>query len=189
MNKAVKCFGTRTVMTNIGQFLNAYPGINLISIGSGNGLLEDHIKTEFGTNTICIDPNPESYSPPPIVTKPDFPSVTALIERSPELVGNCLILLNWCNPNESRYDFDAIQSLRPIAFISIFESYMEESGAAGGQLFYDYIRSNSEYSLIHSTNGIYSGLLIEWYQQKELPIPEHNLKDKVYLIMRFDEDW
>jgi hypothetical protein len=124
MNKGIRCFGIATVFNNIGQFLNAYPGLNLISIGSGNGLLENQIRILFGINIICIDPNPESYSPPPIVIIPDFPSVEALIDGSPQLVGNCLILLNWCNPNESRYDFDAIQSLRPIAFISIFESFM-----------------------------------------------------------------
>ena len=188
MNKAINCFGTDTVFNNIGQFLNAYPGLNLISIGSGNGLLENQIRIRFGINIICIDPNPESYSRVPIVLAPNFPLVTDLIGVAPQLIGNCLILLNWCNPNKSRYDFDAIQSLRPIAFISIFESFMGGPGAAGGILFYEFIRTGNEYSLIHSTNGIDSGLLIEWHQQKDLPIPQHNLEDEVDLIMPFNEN-
>ena len=191
MNKAIVHFGIKTVMDNMRQFIANYPtDIALISVGSGNGALESRITEDCGKNIICVDPDPKSYYRiPEIVKVPDYPLVKDLVSASPEIVGNCLLLLNWCNPNDSEYDFEAIQLLKPIAFISIYESFLGDSGAAGGEKFFKYIHNTDEYNLIHLTAGIESGLRIEWYQRSNVEhVPTHDLETEVELEIPWEED-
>ena len=168
LNKAIQCFGIDTVLENITEFLASYQdkSFPLVSIGSGNGALEKLIlERNNKTNIICIDPFPSSFSQIPIQLSPDYAYDLDLIGANPAIVENCLLLLNWCNPNYSTYDYDAIQRLKPVAFISIYETFRGGNGAAGGEQFYNYIHKTTDYKLIHSTQGIGSGLLIEWYQK------------------------
>jgi len=187
MNKAIKCFGSEVVMNNIKEFINQYPEIPFVSIGSGNGLFEKTIQDEFGIKIICIDPLPESYSPKPVVLYPEYKTTNELIEKNPEIILNCIMLLNWCNPNESTYDYDAIKELKPIAFISIYETYCGSNGAGGGEKFYNFIKDNKIYNCVHMTKGKKCGLKIGWYQKKELKIPKIELEEEVDLEEEFDE--
>ena len=197
MNKGITCFGIEQVMLNMEAFVSSYKDIPLVSVGSGNGLLENEINSKCNVNIICVDPDPSSYSKPPIVIQPHYNYVKDLINAKPIIVNNCLLLLNWCNPNMSEYDYEAIKLLKPVAFIAIYEEHYHSYGAAGGIKFYEYIHNNDEYNLVHSTKGYedplmpinYSVLLIEWYQKKELITPNtEKLYSKVKLINIFDDN-
>jgi hypothetical protein len=164
-------------MANMLAFLSNYKNLPLVSIGSGNGLFEKLIlKKNESTQIICIDPNPKSYSKIDVQLNPDYSYDIQLTTEKPDIINNCVLLLNWCCPNNSSYDYDAIINIKPVAFICIYETFMGSNGAAGGERFYGYIRNTKNYKLIHSTIGMDSGLLIEWYQKSDYNlIPKHQL--------------
>jgi hypothetical protein len=218
-NKAIGCFGLKTVLKNIEAFVKvSYPARKeypndgapisfcagrkpLVSVGSGNAHLEALIRDKFSADVICIDPNPAAFdrkkmSPIPIsiAIQPHFPLVSDLVQKRPELVGDCTLLLNWCEPNKSMYDYEAIVALKPLAFLAIFEEFMGESGAAGGDAFFHLVRGrdklSSKYKLVHATGASKeddSGVLIEWHQRSNLPIPKHELESEVKLVQPFHD--
>lgn len=220
-NKAICCFGLKTVLKNIEAFVQvSYPARKeypndgapisfcagrkpLVSVGSGNAHLEALIRDKFSADVICIDPNPAAFNrmqtpPIPIAIQPHFPLVSDLIlektrsQKRPELVGDCTVLLNWCEPNCSVYDYEAIVALKPLAFLTIFEEFMGERGAAGGDAFFKLVRGrdklSSKYKLVHATGASKeddSGVLIEWHQRSNLPIPKHELESEAKLVQPF----
>jgi hypothetical protein len=64
--------------------------------------------------------------------------IDQLINKEPSLIHQCILFLNWCEPNTSNYDIDAIQKLKPLGIISIIEIYQNESGAAGSEKYYEW---------------------------------------------------
>ncbi len=62
---------------------------------------------------------------------PEAPSTEALVAARPELVGAAALLLQWPSPNDSVYDVDAIERLRPPLIIALWAC----CGAAGGSVF------------------------------------------------------
>jgi hypothetical protein len=177
-NKGVGAFGLDTVLKNVEAFVRvSYPARQdvtsdgapiafhagrkpLISIGSGNAHLEKLIQDQFGVEIICVDPDPSAFNqapPVPIAITPHFPRVSDLIESRPDLVGDCTLLLNWCPPNTSEFDYAAIIALKPLGFLAIFESFLGENGAAGGHSFFELVRGrdqfSSRYHLVHSTRA------------------------------------
>lgn len=171
MNKAIKAFGLDLCIKQVIQCINEHPDKVLISVGSGNGKFEHKIIDQYpNVKIICVDPDPESYSKLPILLYPEFSTTDDLVQKFPELVGNCLLLLNWCYPNDSTYDYDAIMKLKPIAFVSIYESLGDvTNGAAGGEMFYNFLHDeNNGYTLVHRVKGNNCGLLIEQYTQTSI---------------------
>jgi hypothetical protein len=127
----------------------------LISVGSGYGVLEEHIqKTYAKTNQklelICIDPEPCSYRfqnyPQQPLIKPDYAYIDDYLEQlekqqTKEQLYSCEknydsdLLLCWSSPNDSTYDLEAIIKLKPTNVFIIYEM----TGSAGSSSLHNWI--------------------------------------------------
>lgn len=121
--------------------------IPLIDLGSGNGAIAKYL-TDIGYNVITIDPliiGSRTHAPPldMIILKPKYNTVSQLIDNERNIVGNCNLLLNWCNPNDPNfncYDLDAIYKLKPLNIILITEL----TGGANSTIFHIWLRTICE---------------------------------------------
>lgn len=158
MNKGIKCFSCDVVLDHMRKFYQAYGGqLPIISVGSGIGAIEYLFQIQDGIMITCVDPNPMSYAyvyqnsdlTQPFIT-PHYSHVGDLIAECPDLVGHCLLFLNWCEPNQSKYDYDAIRQLQPVGVLTIIERFLGDAGCAGGQLFHNWMDSG-EMTKIHES--------------------------------------
>ena len=78
-----------------------------------------------------------------VVKNPDFLVVDELIPAHPAIIRNCIVILSWSLPNKSTYDYEAIDKLQPIAFLTIVETFHGRNGAAGGEKFHHILKNNS----------------------------------------------
>jgi hypothetical protein len=107
-------------------------GTTMVSIGSGNGILENWLCRQFPQlEVICVDPLEEKYFELPMDLKSlgldaDYSTAKSLAEARPDIVGNCCVLLNWPT-NNNDYDCESIDVLRPKFVLSI----VEYSGGSG----------------------------------------------------------
>lgn len=129
-------------INNLLDFLNLHPTLPVISVGSGNAILEDICSKLYKIKIFCVDPDPTSYSGKEIFLQPDYPYVDNLICEHESFIGNCVLIINWATPALD-YDMEAIKKLQPIAFWVLYE----ETGAAGGKQFHDFIISKSHYNI------------------------------------------
>ena len=151
-NKGIKSFGYNNVVDIISSFYNTYK-LPFISIGSGTGTIEFLAKKKNDDiNWVCIDNDTTMNYPSDAnkyINKPlmniDYNSCDELIINKPEIINNCILFLNWCLPNDSTYDFEAIIKLKPIAVLSIYEVFKDSNGAAGGELFYNWTQHDTDY--------------------------------------------
>lgn len=165
VNKCVRAFGLQTVCDIINRFEQTY-NKPIVSIGSGNGILENccqsiERRSKTPIKFICVDPDPMSYSNGPVCISPDYDTTTSLINAHPEIVQDCLLLLNWCDANESTYDYQAIIDLKPLAVLSLYEVYIGSNGAAGGEKFYQWIQSTPENGYLHAVDYRLEGSSID----------------------------
>lgn len=137
LSEGVKSFGSSFVTEILHQFYNSYK-VPIVSVGCGLAAIESLSINELKDDWILVDPNPLSYHPALFQSMPtepfhpiDYPTVDQLIKFKPEIVKHCILFLNWCEPNDSRYDYDAIIKLQPLAVLSIFEVFMDGFGSAG----------------------------------------------------------
>ncbi len=154
-NLGIKSFGYKNVVDIINSFYNHYK-LSVVSVGSGIGAIEYFAKKENDNlDWICIDINENPIDFPPSaknqINKPlmkvDYLSIDNLIDTNPSIVNNCILFLNWCLPNASTYDFEAIIKLKPIAVLSIYEVFDGINGSAGGEMFYHWTENNTDYHL------------------------------------------
>jgi hypothetical protein len=159
-NLGIKSFGYEKVATIINSFYNHYK-LPIVSVGSGIGAIEYFANNKYykkynnNMNWICIDinnnpihfpSNAHKYINQPL-TNIDYNSCDELIKNDPSIVGNCILFLNWCLPNDSTYDYEAIVKLKPKAVLSIYEVFYEANGCAGGQKFFDWTVNSDKYNL------------------------------------------
>lgn len=144
MNKAIQAFGEEVVLQWVRQVELATPDLRWISVGSGNGALEAKIG-----NVICVDPDPLSYNSDGLSSglkepycAPSYAYLDQLLAADPSVIGACRLLLNWCPPNDSDFDYQAIQALKPVAVLSIYERFAGGNGAAGGRKFHEWYDEN-----------------------------------------------
>jgi hypothetical protein len=110
----------------------------LISIGSGNGVIERKIEEKFKINVICIDPTPLSWSLSVSENKlPDYLTMDELINKNKTLIGSCNLFLNWCYPDHT-YDIESIILLKPRNLIIITD--LSDLHGAGGCAFHDFLK-------------------------------------------------
>ncbi len=154
-NIGIKSYGYKNIINIINSFYDDYE-LPIVSIGSGIGAIEYFAKKENNNiEWICVDINENPIDFPPSaknnINKPlmkiDYSSIDELIEKNNSIVNNCIIFLNWCLPNESEYDFDAIVKLKPLAILSIYENNDGDYGCAGGEKFYNWTINNNDYFL------------------------------------------
>jgi hypothetical protein len=129
-------------INNLLDFLNLHPTLPVISVGSGNAILEDICSELYKIKIFCVDPDPTSYRSDEIFLQPDYPYVDNLICEHENFIGNCVLIINWATPTLD-YDYEAIEKLQPMAFWVLYE----ESGDAGGKKFHDFIKSTSYYNI------------------------------------------
>ncbi len=179
-NKGIKSFGENQVKIILESFYTKFK-IPIVSIGSGSGSIEHYTKSNI--NWILIDPNPISFHGS-VIMEPNFSYIDDLITDNPNIVGNCLLFLNWCDPNDSEYDYEAIIKLQPIAICSIYDIYDDSYGAAGGEKFYNWtINENNNYQCIEEH-------YLHCHEDDEDFDIEVNIRIKIWQIKRlpFNED-
>lgn len=114
----------------------------IISIGSGQGIIEGFMHYMTGVNIICIDPNPSSYQKIPeqdlthsrvasvvgrMRTLPLFRNIKHYIDSSEELQ-NITLMINWPSPGQIvPWDINAIKLLKPKNIVVLFDMF----GVAG----------------------------------------------------------
>jgi hypothetical protein len=146
----VKSFGNNVVVSYI-KAMNSIEPIELpvVSVGSGLAQIEHEAQKSCPTlKWICVDPNPTSYHDNelacPIFIQPSYDVVETLIKQQPKVVDNCKLFLNWCLPNFSTYDYEAIILLKPSVVLCIYEEFEGNWGAAGGMKFFKWINDKNK---------------------------------------------
>jgi hypothetical protein len=193
-NIGIKSFGYKNVIDIINSFYNQY-NLPIVSIGSGIGAIEYFAKKNNNKiEWVCIDnqenpidfpPSAKIYIDKPLM-KIDNLSIDKLIETNPSIVNNCIIFLNWCLPNDSYYDFEAIIKLKPLAILSIYEDFNGISGAAGGEMFYNWTKNNTDYHLkeeytlyadkYHADDDEIMDIRIGWWQSNTFDVDDLIIK-------------
>lgn len=135
------------------RFLGVFKNTNLpiVSVGSGNGQYEWHLKNKHGLDDIqwyLVDPQPEKYRIycPDESIPPDYALVQDLVKAKPELVGNCVMFLCWPSPGKSKYDIEAIKILQPRGVVLVYETI----GCAGGTQLHHWLRGMEESDTLES---------------------------------------
>ena len=157
-NKGIHSLGEEVVLAYISGVDVTYGGIPMVSVGSGMAAIESVIPS---VNWVLVDPDPTSFpheckenGMEPFM-KPHFPYVKDLVASRPDIVGNCCLFLNWCDPNYSDYDSEAVELLKPKGIISIVEKFMKSNGAAGGLGFHRILdnaeRRDGDYTVMAMT--------------------------------------
>lgn len=144
VNKGIMSFGIELVQKRLLDEQKRFSYVPMISVGSGMGGFESLTPN---INWILVDPDPMSYEykNSDIMDKPirdpDYKYVKDLLADKPHIKGNCTLFLNWCDPNYSMYDYEAVIQLQPLMIFTIVEIYMGHCGAAGGELFHDFVHT------------------------------------------------
>lgn len=142
ISKGVRSFGIDVVTNALEQLVKKY-NVPVVSVGCGLAAIESLTMDKmrgYRNKWVLVDPKPLSYEfrrmPNRTFEHIDYATVGDLVKEHPEIIGKCTLFLNWCLPNESTYDYDAIKQLNPQCILSIFEVYRGSNGSAGGELFY-----------------------------------------------------
>lgn len=101
-----------------------------VSIGSGNGYVERHMEKIFDKPIYCVDPNRVPNTDPELYKTSEYEDVYKLLESTPELYEHSTMFINWSNPCDSTYDFEAIKAMNPNRILVVFES----TGSGGSKL-------------------------------------------------------
>jgi hypothetical protein len=127
LNTGIKMFKLPYCMNFFEKYLYNFfnlPDIDLISVGSGNGLFEKCCEDVFGKEIICIDPEALSFVSTGLgkaFKEPAFKTVDEYL-LSPTKKDNSILLLIWPDPSLI-YDIDAILKLNPVSFFIIYGNY------------------------------------------------------------------
>lgn len=154
-NPAIWSFGAKPVCDALVQFCRAYPGLPLVSVGCGTGLIERRARPAVDNDFFLVDPAPFSYYPQVrrgwhrLVVEYGMPithSYTSeLVAEHPTLAtGNqCLLLLNWCDFGDDAYDLEALRLLKPCAILAV----IDKTGSAGSGQFHKFMKETGDYKL------------------------------------------
>jgi len=132
-----------------------FPNTPLVSVGSGRGFIEaalcelDVVVSSAvplkRDDWIAVDPDPHTWLPVSehnsvlmqvAGIEPSFASTDALLTAKPNLKGACILFLCWSTPNHTRFDWEAIQSLAPLACILLYDAV----GGASGFLVHTWLK-------------------------------------------------
>ena len=144
----------RTIASYFGRLPAELP---IVSVGCGPGTTEWKLKHKYGLGDrrwILVDPAPESFQKYPpgghYSLRVDADLVKNLIQKEPNLVGNCVLFLPWPSPNDDagNYDMEAVILLHPKAIILVFETV----GSAGSHAMHTWLSTfgESEQHLLRS---------------------------------------
>lgn len=151
LSTAVKTLG----LSNLYKYFEPLKelGLTIVEVGTGNGYIARLLRDK-GYNIIPIDKNPGKFISSVKDCKglePEYSTVDDLLKEKKDLVGNCVLFLNWPLPNDSSYDYDAMISLQPKFIITA----VDMSGTGGGSKWLSYLENYVE-------SGFYNGMENEW---------------------------
>jgi len=110
LNHGVKHLGVDTLTTYFTNLIETYSDIPIVSIGSGNGVVEKMLMDKLDIKIILIDPNPNSFLSVPsnyqkdISLSADYPTVQKLLKNNSTLKGNYIAFINWPFYGDSKYE-------------------------------------------------------------------------------------
>lgn len=116
----------------------------IVSVGSGQGLFEFMVicwlrwllrRTNIKFSLVAVEP--ADY--PTFYKRPDYSFVGEMRDKRCDI-----LILNWCLPNMSTYDYDAIQLLKPKSIFSLYGD-----GPAGGIKFREWAAQNQSRRVYH----------------------------------------
>lgn len=116
----------------------------IVSVGSGRGLFEFMVmhwlrwslrRTNIKFDLIAVEP--ADY--PTFYKRPDYRFVREVRDKQCDI-----LILNWCFPNASTYDYDAVQHLKPKSIFSLYGD-----GPAGGIKFREWAAQNQSRRVYH----------------------------------------
>jgi hypothetical protein len=174
-SRGVLAFGADVVTDVMTKFIAAH-GPTVISVGSGVGGIEHTISSACTVNWLLVDPSPLSYAKrgvDAIIIMPPTHADISELDRSH--IGTTPLFLNWCLPNDSQYDYDAIVTLNPPAFVTIYEIFNGSNGAAGGEKFFNFINRpgcpyylTQEWVVVTDTGRADLDIRLGWYVRRDL---------------------
>lgn len=142
----------------------------IISVGSGRGVTESLINTiNSDVRVICIDPlsfktqhseSPKLECDESVFFVPHYSSVEEAI-LTEDLIGKCVVVSIWSLPNEYSYDLDAVETLQPVAVMTVDEP----SGSAGSNAMLNYDFEESGYIFSNVWYSLYPDILSSGYEQ------------------------
>lgn len=150
-SSGVKKIGIKNVLWCFKRVIKKNPGADIVSLGSGNGVIEKIIDDTFGCDIICIDPHFNEFLVAPIkfTKKPAFKTINEYNSHRDENGQSnkkLVLFINWTfislelamavNPKLAtcemyNYDYGAIAKTKPNHVISIYDP----TGAAGSKVF------------------------------------------------------
>lgn len=181
MSLGIRSMGFDTCVLTLARFINAHPGKHIISIGSGNAIVEYICSHITARDIICVDPRPLSFNinnglVRPFI-EPAYSTVDELLEKRPECADRSIVYFGWCSPSSSTYDYDALIKLNPIAFLALTGTIHvpclqnDIVNIGGGKKFFDFLfeqEESKEYVCISSnlcsieTSGLIEGYSHRW---------------------------
>jgi hypothetical protein len=131
-NPAVQWFGENEILKYFSRnVLDIFQNERVVvSVGSGEAVLENRMREVLGLGIVCIDPDPGSYSGKNTRIEPMFTTTRQAAAAEPALRGR-LMLINWPDPDNDGYDTRALTDLRPRCCLVITEI----SGKSGSEGF------------------------------------------------------
>lgn len=131
----------------------------IISVGCGRARTEvwllNVVPKETRKRLILVDPDPSSFSKGEPFLPIDYPTVTDLVAKQPQVVGQCLLLLLWPSPDfYTTYDFDAVIDLKPKSILVLHERPPKATnGHSGGHKMHAFLHEPEkwDYRLICET--------------------------------------
>jgi hypothetical protein len=190
LSKGVTTIGVDACLEFAKTFLSHYAGaidlasLELISIGSGSAAFESLLRDLCGVKIVAVDPAPLSFGSAEDLAAPFIEPTCATAADLRLRPDPCLLLFNWCEPNDSTYDAEALQLLKPEAFLVVYELCDGGAGAAGSKSFFAIIHDQeSPYRLVGQIQGVGSAQVIwgttimdvrmQWWERKDTARPGH----------------
>lgn len=121
--------------------VNSLPShLPIVSVGQGDGYVEELLRKEREREVIGVDPNPSEHTGW-VVCEPGFPLVSDLLKECPDLVGNCIVFLNWPSPSsgeKGEFDSEAVELLKPVYVLTVVDT----TGGAGSAGFLRFLSAS-----------------------------------------------
>lgn len=122
----------------------------IISVGSGNGVIEREIEKAFDIQMICVDPDPLSWSiETPGYRPPEYATIDDLILDRPELIENCNMFINWAYPIYA-YDMDALNKMLPHNVVTVIDVGIHRG--SGSEMFHSWMHHSGAKTRVCSKN-------------------------------------
>ena len=160
----------------------------IVSVGCGNGKYEYEISKSnqnLRNKFILVDPNPESFEEYPSdgkYLKINYNHTSDLIKDKPDVISNCVLLLIWpysSYTDDSNYDYEAIELLKPNSIICLYEVPRNmDIGSSGSTKLINFFDKINDYKEISTTRYGYKGQMgniypkIKWIAKKNSKVPK-----------------